>query len=314
MAEIQALKRENEKKALEAESRNEPLVDHMPTWLNMTNTTRCNLKCIMCNQGYGKIETWTMEKEIYDYIVKYFYPFVGTVQLTAIGEPLMTPRLPSKIRDMERYGVRLEMVTNGTLLKGEGLLRALARVARLMIFSLDGATPGTFNSIRVGADFDQVVSNIRRFNEFRLMVPPERRPEIKFNYILMKRNIRELPEFISLAKELGASAVVCTHMVLFEKGLEDEMLENHPELSNRYTREAEERARKLGIGLVLPPPFPEGEEGTKGGETEDGETDAGEGRKDLPGRNLSGDGEEEYRGERCPFLWQRVYIGPRGAQ
>jgi len=306
--ELEALKSENEARAAEAEGRDQPVVDHMPTWLNMTNTTRCNLRCIMCNQAAGKIEALTMEKGIYEKIVREFYPFLRVVQLTAIGEPLMTPSLPSKIDDMLRYGVMLEMVTNGVLLEGDGLLEKLARAAHLVIVSLDGATAGTYESIRVGARFEKVMENLRRFNEFREARPPESRPRLQFNYILMRRNIEELPRFVELAAGLGAEAVICNHLVLFEEGLEEEMLEKEPALSNRMTALAADRARELGIHLVVPPPFPEGsEESPKEEEPPGPEEDEPD-----PG-SLGEEGEEgPYRGERCPFLWRRVYLGPRG--
>ncbi|MHC4941451.1 MAG: radical SAM protein [Planctomycetota bacterium] len=310
--ELLALKEKNEQRAIEAEARNQAVLDHMPLWLNMTNTTRCNLRCIMCNQAYGRTEIMSMEPAIYDLIVRQFYPFLRTVQLTAIGEPMMTPKLPSKIDDMLRYGVRLEMVTNGTLLKGDRLLEKLASASELITISLDGATPETFNSLRHGADFDEIIGNIERFNRFRMAHPPEERTHLDFNYILMKRNIRELPAFVDLAANLGARKVICSHLVLYEEGLEDEMLIRAPGLSNAFTAAAAARATARGIEISLPPPFPD-PLAIREGPIDPLQESAAMKSDPLPAEDGTvADEADEYEGEKCYFLWRRVYIGPHG--
>lgn len=293
MDELAALKAENERRVVDGERDNIGIVDHMPMWLNMTNTTRCNLRCIMCNQAYGKIETHTMEPEVYDIVVSRFYPFLRTVQLSAIGEPLMTPGIHAKIDDMLRYGVKLEMVTNGTLMKGDPLLKRLAEVSELITVSLDGATPETFNAIRQGADFARIIESLERFNHFRYQQPEGERPHLDFNYILMKRNIRELPDFVDLAADLGARMIICSHLVLYDSSLEEEMLQHHPELSNTFTRAAAERAEARGVEIRLPPFFEALPEAP-------------------PAETPPPPDDAVYRGEKCYFLWRRVYIGPYG--
>src|SRR5262245_58397073 len=155
--ELRSLKRDNRERAIQNELAGGEQCDHLPTWINTTNSTVCNLKCIFCNQAYGKGVDWKMEEDIYRRVVEELYPFVETVQLTAYGEPMMTPNIYGKIKDMEEFGVKLEMVTNATLMKGEKLLARMARTMGLLTVSLDGATPETYNALRVGADLDEVM-------------------------------------------------------------------------------------------------------------------------------------------------------------
>jgi MoaA/NifB/PqqE/SkfB family radical SAM enzyme len=215
------------------------------------------------------------------------------VQLSAIGEPMMTPGLHAKIDDMLRYGVKLEMVTNGTLMKGDPLLKRLAEASELITVSLDGAKAETFNAIRQGADFDKIIEGLERFNHFRYQRPEDERPHLDFNYILMKRNIRELPDFVDLAADLGARTIIASHLVLYEKTLDEEMLQHHPDLSNTYTQAAAERAAARGVEIRLPPPFIAPSKAES---------------RDEPMPQDDG----VYRGEKCYFLWRRVYIGPHG--
>jgi MoaA/NifB/PqqE/SkfB family radical SAM enzyme len=200
---------------------------------------------------------------------------------------MMTPDLYGKVNDVERYGAKLDLVTNGTLLRGERLLRTLARTLALLWVSIDGATAGTFESLRHGARFDDVLGNLRAYLKIRDEAPPVERHPIHYTYILMRRTIRELPDFIDLAKDLGGCLVNAVHLVLFTPEMEGEGLADDPELFNEWREKALERAARVGIWLQIPPPLP-----VPGREPEPGAAGAGQ----LP--------------ERCYFLWQRVYVTP----
>jgi len=104
---------------------------------------------------------------------------------------------------------------------------------------------------------------------------------------------------VDLAADLGAKSVVCTHLVLFDHILEEEILSNWPQLSNQYIDLALERALARGVELIAPQPFP-----TEARTTHVEE----EPPKESEGVEPAG----PYRGEKCYFLWQRVYLGPNG--
>src|SRR5690606_37781880 len=117
--------------------------------------------------------------------------------------PLMTPGMEQKLDDLIRTNTRLEIVTNAALMMKESRFREkLLQTLELVTFSVDGATRETYNSIRTGADFDQVMDNIRRFAARRMEMGAEARPRMHFNYILMKRTLAEAPRFVEIVHEL----------------------------------------------------------------------------------------------------------------
>ncbi len=287
-AELAALKAENRRHAEKAELADAEVCDSLPTWLNTTNSTVCNLRCTFCPQAYGKGVDWRMEEPIYRKVLEELYPAAEIVQLSAYGEPMMTPHLPEKLADMERFGVKLEMVTNATLMKGDALLDRMARIMGLLTVSIDGATKATYDALRVGADFDEVVGNVRNYNRFRHALPPGQRAPLNFNTILMKSTLAELPDFLRLAKELDAHHVTVAHMVLLEEAARGEMLNDSrewKERTNDVLAEAAEVAKALVLSVNLPPPFA----------LSDADRAAA---KPAP--------------IRCWFLWQRMYVGPFG--
>jgi MoaA/NifB/PqqE/SkfB family radical SAM enzyme len=209
---------------------------------------------------------------------------------------MMTPALPEKFADMERFGVRLEMVTNATLMKGDALVARMARIMGLLTVSIDGATAKTYDALRIGGSFDEVVGNVRAFNRHRHALPKEQRAPLHFNTILMKRTLAELPDFLKLAKDLDAQHVTVMHLVLMEPWARDEMLDGSrewKERTNEVLARAAETAKSLDLSVNLPPTFmlsrPENRAGAGPG---------GKAPKPEP--------------VRCWFLWQRMYVGPAG--
>jgi sulfatase maturation enzyme AslB (radical SAM superfamily) len=71
--ELYELKRENRRRAEEAEREDRAVCDSLPTWINTTNSTVCNLKCVFCNQAYGKGVDVKMEEQVYRRVVEELY-------------------------------------------------------------------------------------------------------------------------------------------------------------------------------------------------------------------------------------------------
>ncbi|MBL8841728.1 MAG: radical SAM protein [Planctomycetes bacterium] len=290
--ELAALKAENRRRAQEAEARDAEVCDSLPTWINTTNSTVCNLSCSFCPQAYGKGIDWRMEEPVYKRVLEELYPAAEIVQLSAFGEPMMTPRLAEKFDDMDRFGVKLEMVTNATLMKGERLLERMAGIMGLLTVSIDGATAATYDSLRIGARFDEVVANVRAYGKARAALPAAQRAPLHFNTILMRRTLPELPAFLELAKELGGDHVTVSHLVrmVADPAVQEEMLDGSLESKQRTNEmllRAAEVARKLGLSVNLPPPFA---------------VAASDGAAPPP----------RPPPIRCWFLWQRMYVGPFG--
>ena len=271
----------------------------MPSWVNLTGTTVCNLKCVMCTHGIHPetIPRWFMTDEVYERVVAELYPFAKIVQFSAYGEPLMTPRIESKLDDLERTHTKLDIVTNGSLMKGDRFRERLLRALGHVTFSLDGATAATYNSLRIGSDFDRVMGNIRAFCSLRMGLPEEQRPRLAFNYILMKRTIREAPEFVELAASLGAQQITFNHLVVFDESLKEESLLFDTELSNRMLGEIRETADRLGVPITMPPLFQELAD------------------REVPVESTPTAAQADGPGlppVKCMFLWQRVYVSVNG--
>lgn len=305
----------NLKLATEDEASCAPYARAMPTWINLTSTTACNLKCFMCNQFLDPNSPKVMmDEDVYQKVVRELYPYANTMQLSAFGEPLVTPKMDQKLDDLERYGMKLEMVSNGTLMMKESRFRQqLLKCLELVTFSMDGATRATYNSVRTGAEFNEVVDNITKFADLRLALPQAARPKMNFNFILMRRTIAEAPKFVEMVHKWGGDHIVFNHLVTFHPSLKGESLNYCRAYANEWQDRTREIAKELGVSISIPPNFADISEAKKSAAApvvEVPEVDSQPAAKPAP--KLEPARPCGPPPVKCWFLWQRVYIAPYG--
>jgi len=279
------LKIYNEALADEEQRQHAPVTRAMPPFIAMNMDTQCNLRCIMCiRRKYAQEELNTLryDFEIYEQVADGTFPYARWVQLATAGEPLMANSISEQLRIIKKHSVKLDLVTNATLLNDDDLIEEILKVLGCLHVSIDAATKGTYESIRIGAKFEQVIENIKRFNRLRQRLYRSDKSRLHFAVVLMKRNIKELPELIELAKGLGVDSVDCSHVVIHDERMRNESLVYHKELANHYMELARRKADELNVGLNLPPLFT----GVDG----------------VQGKRLKNNSRSEIK--ICPFLWK----------
>jgi MoaA/NifB/PqqE/SkfB family radical SAM enzyme len=168
-------------------------------------TVACNLDCITCFRNAWDQPMGRMTEETFASILaglKAMDP-IPNVYFGGIGEPLFHPRTVDWIKQVKALGVKVEMITNGTILTEKKAREVIDSGLDVLWVSLDGATPEGFADVRLGAELPQVVGNVRRFGNMRKggHFP---KPEIGVAFVAMKRNIDELPGIIRLGRSLRA--------------------------------------------------------------------------------------------------------------
>jgi radical SAM protein with 4Fe4S-binding SPASM domain len=162
-----------------------------PAHYKIELTNYCNLACVMCPHPSMEREVGYMRPEVFRKIIDEISPEAEFVYLHHLGESLFHPRIGELIRYARDHRVPCGLSTNATYLderKGRALLDA---GIDLLIVSLDGASPESYERVRVGGDFARTVRNVERFFELvertpgsrtrvavQMIVLPETQPEI----------------------------------------------------------------------------------------------------------------------------------------
>lgn len=162
--------------------------------LELEITTRCYLKCIMCEHTYWKDKAYLNQdlkfedfKRIIDDI-----PNLKWINLTGEGSPFLNQDFMKIVEYCKERGLYVDFSHDFVKLEWEAM-RDLVRLGVDRIYwSFDGVTKETYEKIRVGADFDEVVENVQRFLWMKdKMGSPL--PEICFRFCFFRNNVEEVP-------------------------------------------------------------------------------------------------------------------------
>ena len=134
-------------------------------WLEPTNA--CNLRCIMCPNGqdYNALKRGMMEWELFIHLLEQIKEFAYDVNLFHRGESLLHPRFIDMVKLTAEAGLRPRLHTNATILDRNYSRQLIRAGLDFISFSFDGYDKQMYEKIRVGAKFDEVLSNIIGFLE-----------------------------------------------------------------------------------------------------------------------------------------------------
>jgi MoaA/NifB/PqqE/SkfB family radical SAM enzyme len=220
-------------------------------------TSRCNLRCPHCTKNIFS-DQWIdgdMDMATYRAISRAF-PYLKQVYIDAWGEPLLHPGFWEMAAMGREAGCSVGMTTNGTHINGE-IARRLACEVDVIGISIDGATAGTFESIRKGANFRQVVEGVRALVAAKRELRDDGYPLVSLLFLKSRRNIHELPDLVDLAGELGADEVIASNLTyVAEQGFEKLRVYSLQGASPEYlaiVEESRKRAKDWGLGLRIYP-------------------------------------------------------------
>lgn len=214
-------------------------VSEFPQIIQLETVYACNAKCVMCplsveefegSQADRMMRARLMSDSLFDKICEEITPHADKLQRVTIqllGEPLIDKKLETRISRLKDIGIKeVFFSSNGSLFDEERCKSILKSGVDDVDFSVDGATKETFESIRVGLDFDEVVNNIKRFVRIRNEMKSKVRVRIRFT--LQKQNMPELDQYYEFWKNIlsDTDIIYSKHMHSFAG--EDEIKEKYP--------------------------------------------------------------------------------------
>ncbi|MDI3488680.1 MAG: hypothetical protein PWR26_1397 [Methanosarcinales archaeon] len=217
-----------------------------PSYIEMEVTTRCGLRCIMCEHTYWNEPNRDMSFDEFKMIVDQF-PNLKWIGLTGIGESFVNKDFMKMLRYVKERDVFVELYDNFYHID-ESTARELIELEVDKIFvSFDAATKETYERIRVGSSFERVMGNVRRMFELKREMGAHF-PEIAFHYIVCRENMHEMLKYIELVHSIAGSGVE----VQFTRMLHEfeEVKHLFVDIPQELIDEAEKRARELGVRVV----------------------------------------------------------------
>jgi MoaA/NifB/PqqE/SkfB family radical SAM enzyme len=188
-------------------------------------TAMCNLDCAMCIRHSWDEVMGRMEEATFQNILESLEKISPrpSVFFGGLGEPLFHPRTMEWVRQVKQTGARVELITNGTPLTEKRARQLIEAGLDILWVSIDGATPESYEDVRLGNELPNIIANVDRFR--RMRIPSHRpKPELGIAFVAMKRNIRDLPEVIKLGHSLRANRFSVSNVLPYTDEMRAEVL------------------------------------------------------------------------------------------
>jgi len=156
---------------------------------------RCNSRCITCD--YWRHGRSDMDLAAVTRLLPSFGRLATRVALISGGEPLLNAEWAEIAELLRSHGLRLWLLTSGLSLAKHA--RRVAQLFDAVTVSLDGTCPGTYARIRGLDAFDKVCEGVR--------AAAGAGAALGVRVTVQRANYRELPQFVDLARGLGARQV-----------------------------------------------------------------------------------------------------------
>jgi putative metalloenzyme radical SAM/SPASM domain maturase len=204
---------------------NSKSVTASPLKIFLEVTTRCNLKCGMCvrQNGEGFIREGNLRSHTFKALEPAF-PYLDTLILNGIGEPLLHPKLGdfiSRAKKLMPGCAMVEFQSNGILLNEATAQSLIDAGLNRICLSMDTVSHDSFRKIRAGGELRDLD---RAFTALNMARKLSGRPDFHtgIEIVLMRDTVLELPATIRWAAQRGASFAIVTQLLPYSKSLIDQ--------------------------------------------------------------------------------------------
>lgn len=174
--------------------RHDTIPNGLPDVMQIETTSYCNLRCVFCPYDELSRSKGHMNIDLFNEIISQM-DHVATVGLHHFGEPLLNLEIDKFISHAESRGIQTTISTNITNLKGEMSQKILKSGLSRLIVSLDGSTPETYENLRRGAKYNEIIINIANFLHEKVK-SGSAKPYVQMQLILTPETKIEQQEFL----------------------------------------------------------------------------------------------------------------------
>ncbi|MCJ7691669.1 MAG: SPASM domain-containing protein [Clostridiaceae bacterium] len=197
---------------------------HSLSKLYIEPTSLCNLMCQTCVRNTWNELMGEMDIKTFDQIIEQLKVFneLQTVMFGGFGEPTFHKDILYMISRVKSLGIKAEMVSNGTLLDEVMVKGLFENKLNTLWISFDGSDEHTFKGIRKGANYNNVIENLKILKS--LNRKSSHKIKVGIAVVAMKQNINGLSDLDKLAKTIGASMILISNVLPYSRDMVDQML------------------------------------------------------------------------------------------
>jgi pyrroloquinoline quinone biosynthesis protein E len=221
-----------------------------PLAVDIEPTNFCNLTCQHCQVTHWQKTKNRLTMNDFKSWVKPFKT-ASRIKLQGMGEPFLNKELPAIIKQLEKDHFYIEVVSNGTIMNEE-IYEVVTQTRHFNItISFDGADKGTFESIRVGSDFDEIKTNLTKMIQAK-----PRYSKISACMVGFEENKDQIKPTLELLADLGIDEFYLQLVVINfgQDSLDKKTVEHRIKWKNQtdaFKTDLYETARQKGLKMEI---------------------------------------------------------------
>lgn len=213
-------------------------------------TGRCNISCIMCVKN-RKENNFTLPKRVTKHIVGLF-PYLESVAWQG-GEVFLVDYFKELFQEAVHYPQLAQEINTNGLLFDEEWAALIEKANTKLIFSIDSTDKKTYEYIRRGARFENLIRNINLINGIK-RTDENLKLEKIINVVIMRSNYKTLESFLDFALEYNFSRLNFLNMLDVYGNCPQENIFSPPDIEaldylKNIFPSIVKRAESYGIGL-----------------------------------------------------------------
>lgn len=169
-----------------------------PSQVEIETTSLCNARCVHCEYSKLKRSHAHMELDLFKKIIDechHFRKYCKNIVLQWMGEPLLDPTFFEKVKYAnQKNSFFVSIYSNGSLLTPANCQKLIESGIDKIIFSADGATKESYESVRVGLSYEKVVEGIKSLANLKKKLNAKT-PKIVVRMTMTPSNVGEINLF-----------------------------------------------------------------------------------------------------------------------
>lgn len=190
-----------------------------PHWIYISLSHKCTYRCRMCgvvNILQGRELPLETVKSVLDEISSWDTDCVVTF---TGGEPFLRQDIFEIFKHAAAKGVKAEVVSNGACINKELAQKIINSGITNIAISLDGAKEATHDFVRQKGSFQKALNALKLLTAVKKEYG--RGPQISVWTTIMKENVLELYELISLVKGVGVECLVYHPVIVAQDDMQN---------------------------------------------------------------------------------------------
>ena len=221
----------------------------LPSTFYIGLCTICDIRCPYCPRQFYRedIDPGLMDFDEFLKITPYL-KYGEEAIFFGLGEPFLHPRFFDFLKSIRLSGIKISTSTHGMSLKPDVRNKLLDFGLDELAISIDAADKKTFEFLRKGAIFEEVIANLLALREEKKR-RGSKKPDLHIATAVSRHNVDQMTKIVELGNKLGASRVLFTDLILVDPQ-NASLSVSKTDLFHKHYQRARVKGDKLGIEVI----------------------------------------------------------------